>query len=143
VTLSELAEQPFISLTTFKRDGTPVSTPVWVVGEDGRLLVLSNAETWKVRRIRRDNRVRVAPCGVTGKVRGEALEGRATILADHSRVQALETREYGFVFRLTRLFKAVSHTLRRRPAPEEVTIEIAPPPAPETNRTPAERTSAP
>ncbi len=74
---------------------------------------------------------------MTGKVRGDAIEGWATIVADHSRVQALETRKYGFVFRMTRLFKAVSHTLRRRPAPEEVTIEIAPPPAPETNVTPA------
>jgi uncharacterized protein len=122
--LGELAEEPFISLTTFKRDGTPVSTPVWVVGEDGRLLVLSNADTWKVKRIRRDGHVRVAPCGVTGKVRGEGREGQATILADPSRVQALEAGKYGFVYRMSRLFKAVNHRLRRRPAPEEVTIEI-------------------
>jgi PPOX class probable F420-dependent enzyme len=129
-TLNDLADEPFISLTTFKRDGTPVSTPVWVVGEDGRLLVLSNADTWKVKRIHRDSHVRVAPCGVTGKVRGELLEGRATILADPLRVQALEARKYGLVYRMTRLFKGISHRLGSQPALQEVTIEIVPVPAP-------------
>lgn len=124
--LSDLADKPFISLTTFKRDGTAVSTPVWVAGEGGRLLVLSDADTWKVKRLRRDSHVRVAPCGATGKVRGEMLEGRATILADTSRVQALEARKYRLVYRVIRLFKGVSHHLRRQPAPQEVTIEIAP-----------------
>ena len=49
-----LAREKQISLTTFKRDGTPVSTPVWTVSDDGRrLLVWSAADTWKVKRIRR------------------------------------------------------------------------------------------
>ena len=126
--LSDLADEAFISLTTFRRDGNPASTPVWVAGEDGRLLVLSDADTWKVKRIRRDGHVRVAPCGATGKVRGEVLEGQATILADKTRVKALEARKYGLVYRVIRLSKEISHRLRRQPAPEEVTIEIIPSP---------------
>jgi hypothetical protein len=60
--LAALAVERHISLTTFRRDGTAVSTPVWVVSDDGRrLLVWSGANTWKVKRIRRDPRVRVAP----------------------------------------------------------------------------------
>jgi PPOX class probable F420-dependent enzyme len=128
--LSDLGDESFISLTTFKRDGTPVSTPVWVAGDDGRLLVHSDADTWKVKRIRRDRHVRVAPCGATGKVRGEALEGEATILADTSLVDALETRKYGLMYRVFRLFGAISRRLRRRPPSESVTIEIVPGPAP-------------
>jgi PPOX class probable F420-dependent enzyme len=124
--LSDLTDEPFISLTTFRRDGTPVSTPVWVAGEEGRLLVLSDAETWKVKRVRRDGHVRLAPCGATGKVRGGLLEGQATIVADTTRVKALEASKYGLVYRLIRLFKETSHRLRRQPPPQEVTIEIIP-----------------
>jgi hypothetical protein len=50
--LSALAAERYISLTMFKRDGTAVSTPVWVVTDDGRrLLIWSGANTWKVKRI--------------------------------------------------------------------------------------------
>jgi hypothetical protein len=127
---NEFADEPFISITTFKRDGTPVSTPVWVAGDDGRLLVHSAANTWKVKRIRRDGHVRVAPCGATGKVRGEAFDAEATILADTALVKALEVRKYGLIYRVIGLFRAISRGLRRRPTPESVTIEIVPAPAP-------------
>ena len=124
--LSRLADEQFISLTTFKRDGTPVSTPVWVARDHGRLLVHSAADTWKVKRIRRNNHVRVAPCGATGKVHGEAFEAEAAILADTSLVEELEARKYGFMYRLIRLFGVVSRTLRGQPVSESVTIEIGP-----------------
>jgi uncharacterized protein len=124
--LSDLAKEPYVSLTTFKRDGTPVSPPVWVAGEDGRLLVHSAADTWKVKRIRRDNHVRVAPCGATGKIHGEAIEAEAAILADTTLVEELEARKYGLMYRLIHLFGLLNRTLRRRPAPASVTIEIVP-----------------
>ena len=73
--LAALATERHISLTTFRRDGTAASTPVWVVSDDGRrLLVWSGAETWKVKRIRRDAHVRVAASDAPGNVRGEAVE---------------------------------------------------------------------
>ena len=124
--LSDLTQERYISLTTFKRDGTPVATPVWVAGDDGRLLVHSAADTWKVKRIRRDKHVQVAACGPTGKVRGEAFDGEAKIVPDTSLVQALEARKYGLVYRATRLFTAIGRRMRRKPTPESVTIEIAP-----------------
>jgi Pyridoxamine 5'-phosphate oxidase len=49
-----LATEPFVSITTFKRDGTPVSVPVWCAADNGTLLVFSEADSWKVKRIRRD-----------------------------------------------------------------------------------------
>jgi hypothetical protein len=79
-----------------------------------------------VKRIRRDNRVRVAPCGATGKVHREAIEAEAAILADTALVEELEARKYGLMYRLIRLFSALSRRLRRQPAPEAVTIEILP-----------------
>src|SRR5215218_1336099 len=52
----------YLSLTSFRRDGTGVATPVWFVEAGGRLLVETDASSYKVRRIRRDPRVTVAPC---------------------------------------------------------------------------------
>jgi hypothetical protein len=52
--LAALADERHISLTTLKRDGTTASTPVWVVTDDGRhLLVWSGSTTWKVKRLLR------------------------------------------------------------------------------------------
>lgn len=81
--LGALADERYISLTTFKRDGSPVSTPVWVVSDDGhRLLVWTATNTWKVRRVRRDPRVLVAPSSFRGRERGGRLPGRARLIAD-------------------------------------------------------------
>ena len=126
--LVDLGEETYVSVTTFKRDGTPVSTPVWVARDDGRLLIHTGADSWKVRRIRRDNHVRVAGCSFNGKVHGEVFDGEATILADISRVQALEARKYGLVYRLLRRFNAMNRRLRRKPEPESVTIAVVPAP---------------
>lgn len=128
--LVDLGHEKYVSLTTFKHDGTPVSTPVWVVPEDGRLLVWSSAGTWKVKRIRRDAHVRVAACGGRGKLHGAPLEGEATILDDTSLVQQLLARKYGLSYRLIHGYGAVARRLRRKPEPESVTIAIVPAPAP-------------
>lgn len=124
--LSDLKEERYISLTTFKRDGTPVATPVWVAGQNGHLLVHTAAGSWKVKRIRRDSHVQVAPCSATGKVRGEGVEGEARILPDTALVEELEARKYGLMYRAVRVFSAIGRALRRKPTPESVTIEIAP-----------------
>lgn len=126
-TLVELGAAKYVSLTTFKRDGTPVSTPVWAVGEDGRLLVWSAATTWKVRRIRRDAHVRVAKCTGSGKLRGEPVEATARILPETEHVRELIARKYGLAYRLVRGFGLVRRWVRRRPEGESVTIELAPP----------------
>jgi PPOX class probable F420-dependent enzyme len=121
-----LGRERYVSLTTFKRDGTPVSTPVWIAAEDGHLLVWSAAATWKVKRIRRDPHVRLTPCNASGKPRGEAVEATATIRAETARVQKLLTRKYRLMYPLVHGFGVVSRFLRRRPEAESVTIEIVP-----------------
>ena len=64
-----LATEPFVSITTFRRDGTPVSVPVWCAADNGTLLVFSEADSWMVRRIRRSAHVRLAPCSARGTPR--------------------------------------------------------------------------
>ena len=93
---SALAKQRYISLTTFKRDGTAVSTPVWVVTDDDRrLLVWSGAKSWKVRRVRRDSHVLVAAASFRGRERGERFAGRARVVPDPG-IDALLRRKYGW-----------------------------------------------
>jgi PPOX class probable F420-dependent enzyme len=94
--VAALANERYISLTTFKRDGTPVSTPVWVVTDDGeRLLVWSAARTWKVRRLRREPRVFVAASNFRGKERGRRIPGTARVVADPG-IDQLLRRKYGW-----------------------------------------------
>jgi PPOX class probable F420-dependent enzyme len=126
MTTSELANEQFLSITTFKRDGTSVSTPVWVAGENGNLLVISEAESWKVKRIRRDGHVRVAPCSARGAIRGEQVDAHATLDPDTAAVETLLARKYGWKYRTYMRFSALSRKLRGRPTPAGVTIRITP-----------------
>jgi PPOX class probable F420-dependent enzyme len=126
--LVDLCDETYVSVRTFKRDGTPVSTPVWVARDDDRLLIHSAADSWKVKRIRRDKRVRVAGCSFNGKVQGETFDGEATLLTDTATVQALEARKYGLVYRLITGLTALNGWLRRKPDVESVTIAITPAP---------------
>ena len=69
-------------LVTFKRSGEPVPTPVWAgLGENGRLYVRTEHDVAKVKRVRNNPHVRVAPCNVRGKPRGPLIEGRARVVA--------------------------------------------------------------
>ena len=123
---SELANTDFMSITTFKRDGTPVSTPVWVAGENGKLLVISKADTWKVKRIRRDSHVRVGPCTARGAIRGESIDAQAVIEPNTAIVETLLARKYGWKYRVYMRVSALVRKLRRQPAPTGVTIRITP-----------------
>jgi PPOX class probable F420-dependent enzyme len=77
-----LATEPFVSITTFKRDGTPVSVPVWCAADNGSLLVFSEADSWKAKRIRRDAHVRLAPCSARGTPRGPAVDADASLVEE-------------------------------------------------------------
>jgi PPOX class probable F420-dependent enzyme len=119
-----LAGERFVSVTTFKRDGTPVPTPVWCVGENGALLVFSEADSGKVKRIRRDPHVSVAPCTARGKPLGPAVDGDATLREDTARVQALLAAKYGWMWPAYNRLTAATRRIRRRPTPKGVTISI-------------------
>jgi PPOX class probable F420-dependent enzyme len=91
-----LSGQRYVSLTTFRKDGTPVATPVWLVGYEDGIAVWTGVGSGKVKRLRRNKAVTVAPCTVRGRVLGEALAGRARLLSseDNARVRALIRRKY-------------------------------------------------
>jgi PPOX class probable F420-dependent enzyme len=125
-----LAGEKYISLTTFKRDGTPVATPVWVVSDDGhRLLVWTAAQTWKVKRLRRDPRVVVSASDFRGRTRGESYEGVARLLdiPQGSLVEPLLDRKYGLTRRLLGAVNRVLRAVTRKQPESAAYIEIVDP----------------
>jgi PPOX class probable F420-dependent enzyme len=84
--LAQFAGRKYISLETFKKNGQGVSTPVWFVTHNGALYVYTDADSWKVKRIRNNSRVRVAVCNVRGTVKGPWSDGTASLVeGDESR----------------------------------------------------------
>lgn len=71
----------YLSITSFRRDGTPVATPVWFAEQGGRLLAVTDASSGKVKRIRRNPHVRVALCTASGKLREAEVSATAEVLA--------------------------------------------------------------
>jgi PPOX class probable F420-dependent enzyme len=72
----------YLSVTSFKRDGNPVATPVWFVIENGRLLIYTGPDSFKAKRIRRNPAVQIAACNATGGLRGDQMPGTAEFLPD-------------------------------------------------------------
>jgi uncharacterized protein len=125
--LSSLADVRYASVTTFKRDGTPVSRPVWVASDDGqRLLVWSGARTWRVRRIARDPKVFVARSDFKGRELGPRIAGSARVIDAGELGSLMLRRKYGWQKRALELQSAfMRRVLGRRPG-AMVTIEIIP-----------------
>jgi PPOX class probable F420-dependent enzyme len=101
--LSELGAEKFVSLTTFKKDGTAVATPMWIGRDGDQLFFWTPADSWKAKRARNNPRVVMVPCGRTGKVRDGAqpVEGVAEVIDDPATVQRLAgviRRKYGVEF---------------------------------------------
>ncbi|GAA3344137.1 PPOX class F420-dependent oxidoreductase [Amorphoplanes nipponensis] len=104
-TLEQLGAEKYVLLTTFRRDGRAVPTPLWVVPDGAGLAFWTPAGTGKVKRIRNGGRVTLAACDMRGNVRGEAVEAQARIgdAADRRRVGEGLKRKYGLVGRLSLL----------------------------------------
>jgi uncharacterized protein len=125
--LADLAQQRYVSLTTFRRDGTAASMPVWVVSDDGeRLLVWTGADTWKVKRIRRDPRVLIAPADYRGRELGPHVEAQARVLGPEAEaiVVPLLRRKYGWQRRVLEMQGRISSLLRRKPLAAPVYLEL-------------------
>jgi len=103
---SRFAGHSYISLESFRRTGQGVATPVWFAEEQGILYVYSEAASGKIKRIRNNPRVRIAPCDARGSLRGDWVEATARILdGDEARhADDLLNAKYGFMKRLLGFF---------------------------------------
>jgi uncharacterized protein len=96
----------YISLESFRKNGQGVAVPVWFAEENGILYVYSEAASGKVKRIRNDPRVRVAPCDIRGRLKGGWVDATARLLeGDEARhADDLLNAKYGFQKRLLGFF---------------------------------------
>lgn len=106
-TIDRLAKERFVSLRTFRDNGDAVDTPVWPVQHEGELLVFTPSDSGKLKRIRHNKHVQVAPCGRFGAVHGKWVDGNATI--DNSvpmldRAYILLEQKLGLEFQAYKLF---------------------------------------
>lgn len=103
--LDRLAAGHYLLITSYKKDGTGVPTPVWVVRDGDTLGVWTTADSWKVKRIRRRPDVLVAPCDVRGNPDGESVPATAHLAdaATTERYRKLIARKYKVVGRLVLL----------------------------------------
>lgn len=109
----------YLSVTTFRRDGSPVATPVWFVADGERLLALTDLHSGKVKRIRRNPQVLVAACGPSGKLRTGQVPAHAEVLtdtADLDRAQRLLTTRYRISYPVIMFFYRLGRRLQRKAA---------------------------
>ena len=90
------------SPTTFRRDGTPVPTPVWIAWDGDALVVTTPAKTGKVKRLRHNPRVELRPCNRRGAVPdgASAVAGAAEVLTPGPRHVAALREKYGVQYRI-------------------------------------------
>ena len=108
----------YVALTTYRRDGTPVTTPVWAAAEGESLYLFSNAAAGKVKRLRNSSRAAIAPCTATGKVTGAQLPAEAFNLTNDQmpKVWRLLTKKYGLAVRLFIAYDRARALLRMQPS---------------------------
>lgn len=102
-TLEQLSSEKYLLLTTFRKDGRAVSTPLWVIPDGTGLAFWTPAGTGKLKRIRNNGRVTVQPCDIRGNPHGEPVEAQARIgdPADRRRIGAGLKKKYGLLGWLT------------------------------------------
>jgi PPOX class probable F420-dependent enzyme len=127
--LLTLADARFVSLTTFRRSGERVSTPVWIGRDGDALVVLTPAGSGKVKRLRRDSRVELAPCGRFGKVDDGVVPvaGTADVRespAEVERARVTIRRHYPIESRIVLGIERLIERLRGRPRTERLALLI-------------------
>ena len=108
----------YVALTTYRRDGTPVTTPVWAAAEGECLYLFTNASAGKVKRLRNSSRAAVAPCTASGKVTGAQLPAEAFNLGSDQmpKVFPLLVKKYGIAARLFATYDRARGLLRMQPS---------------------------
>jgi hypothetical protein len=117
-----LEHEKYILLTTFRRDGTPVSTPVWIVTLDGgKFGFTTSSGSGKAKRLAHTSRVTVQASDVRGRTKPGSSPMDATALIvqgpEYTGIKAKVKTKYGFVTNITRFLGFVGGLIKRKPIP--------------------------
>jgi PPOX class probable F420-dependent enzyme len=119
---AQFADENYLNLESYRKDGRAVATPVWFAEREGIIYVYSLADAGKVKRIRNNSRVRIAPCDFRGKLKGEWVEAEARILdeAGAELGHRILNKKYGLLKRIgdffSRLRRRTRNVIAIRPA---------------------------
>jgi PPOX class probable F420-dependent enzyme len=116
-TIGELDQHRYMTLSTFRRSGAEVATPVWFAAAGGRLYVFTAGDSGKVKRLRHSSRARVAPSDARGRVQGVWRDATARLVSEPAaieRAHAALRAKYGWQMWLTDLFSRLAGRIRRR-----------------------------
>jgi len=104
--LEQFLDQKYINLETYKKDGTPIRTPVWFVIDKDLIYVITRDSTGKVKRLRNNQDVRIVPCSFKGEPKNEWVKGKTEMITGEEADKAIKLRKkkYGFAARLIGLF---------------------------------------
>jgi uncharacterized protein len=94
----EISGQKYVCLTTFRKSGIGVGTPVWFAERGEKLYVKTRIESGKSKRIRNNPSVRIAPCTIRGKIIGPEFAGKARILSPEQSGPAKEAINHKYLF---------------------------------------------
>ena len=100
----ELDTARYVSFTSYKRSGEPVSLPVWIVAFEGGYGFTTDPDAFKVKRVRNNPRVSLRACSVRGRVQPDAVEFHGTAeyvdAVTAGRVNRAIRRKYWLAYRL-------------------------------------------
>ena len=103
----QFIDQKYLSLETYKRDNTPIQTPVWFVTENDQLYITTKETTGKVKRLRNNQNARIAVCSMKGDIKSDWVDVGLEKIPEESDVEKivkLRKKKYGFSARLISMF---------------------------------------
>ena len=103
----QFIDQKYLSLETYKRDSTPIQTPVWFVTENDQIYITTKETTGKVKRLRNNQNARIAVCSMKGDIKSNWVNVGLEKIPEESDVEKivkLRKKKYGFSARLISMF---------------------------------------
>ena len=123
--LEDLAQARYVSFTTFRRNGSPVATPVWIVPFDGGFAFTTEMNSGKVKRLRHDARCTVRVCDMRGRVAdGATIFDGAAVVLDQTRTEQV-TDLIKSKYRIGWMMLSVVETLRSLRRSRRETVDCA------------------
>jgi PPOX class probable F420-dependent enzyme len=110
ISINALTQQQYINLETFRKSGVGIKTPVWFVQDGDTLFVRTVADSGKVKRIRNNGQVNIAPCKTDGTLIGEWIAANACEVTDqatYQKVDQLLDKKYGLVKKMFAMASAL------------------------------------
>ncbi|MGH1521292.1 MAG: PPOX class F420-dependent oxidoreductase [Nitrosopumilus sp.] len=98
------SKNKYIALETYRKNNEAVRTPVWFVIKDDLVYVVTRSQTGKVKRLKNNQKVKIATCTIKGKITGQWMHGTAKILTETETKDAVKWRDkkYGFMAKIAK-----------------------------------------